>query len=111
MPVVPQTLSCAVAASTNAGATVAVNGNKIISCAVPALGSASTVRLQGSLDGTTWLDLKDTTPTTLQFASNSGEFLMDGDYCARFLGVSYVRPYLGTTQSTAVTFTFVLSQE
>lgn len=111
MPLTPQRVTRTVAAGANAGATLDVAGNKIIACAVPALGSASTVRLQGSLDGETWLDLKDTTPTTLAFGSSSGTFLMDGDYCARFLGVPYVRPYLATTQAAAVSFTFVLSQE
>ena len=111
MPQVPQTVPSAVPASTNAGATVNLKGAKVFAVLVPSLGTASTVRLQGSLDGSTFKDLKDTTPTTLQFASSSGDFVMDGDYCARFLGVPYVRPYLGTTQASAVTFTFIVSQE
>lgn len=74
---------------------------------LPAL-DAGACRLQGSPDGSTWYDCFDTAAATLQFASNSGAFCLDCDYCARFMFNRFVRVKTSNNQTAARTLTYIM---
>ena len=78
-------------------------GQRLVAIYVPTIDSG-TVRLQGSHDGSTWADLKDTVPATLQFAASTGDFWMDADYLARFAGIPFLRIVTGAVQTAARDF-------
>lgn len=112
MPIAPRLSTVKVTAASLNSAVLDCRGAKIMAVYVPTLGTATTVKIQGSADGSSFADLKDTTPSTVgSFGSSSGDFWMDAEVVCRFLGIRYLRFVLGGAQAADVTFTVVLSEE
>ena len=100
----PGTLS--IASGSNTSSALDLRGITFFSIFLPTL-DAGTVRLIGSYDGTNYFDMQDMTPVVLVFGSGTGNFVMDGDYCARFLGCAFVQVKTSVNQTAARTINYV----
>jgi hypothetical protein len=87
-----------------------MRGVKVLAVYVPTL-TSGTVKLQGSYDGATWADLKDTAGTTLEFGTSTGGFWMDADYVARFLSIPFLRLATGGNQGADRVFRITTARE
>jgi hypothetical protein len=87
-------------------------GHKLTAVYIPALGTSCTITIEASQDGLTYKNLKDTTPAIVgQWASSAGDFWLDGDSLARFLGIPHVRIKLGSVQAAAIDCIIIQSQD
>jgi hypothetical protein len=110
IPLATTTPAAGAISSVNYGAYWDVRGKRVTAVKVPAFGTATKFRLQGSFDGTTWKDLyAQSTGAVQEYVSSSGDFLVDADYIARFFGIPYLRPVISTAQAADIAFDAVLS--
>jgi hypothetical protein len=111
MPSVPQTPGCTIASGATTSNSVDLKGQKIVSVRVPTIDSG-TFTIECSDDGSTWVNMKDTNGTVIgQWTTSTGGFMCDGDVCARFMGVNYIRFVCEATQTETRTIKVVVAQE
>lgn len=91
-------------AGTTSGA-IDMRGKTLASIDVPTLTSA-TFTIEGSMDGSTWRNVKDTSGTVVgQWSASTGAFICDADTVARFVGIPYLRFVCGAAQGAERTIT------
>lgn len=112
MPQTPRAATVTIANGASESAAIRLAGATVFSIFLPTL-TSGTCRLQGSYDGTNWFDMKDaaTSPATLEYGTNTGNFVMDGDYTARFLGIPFVRVKTSVNQGADRTINYVICRE
>lgn len=111
MPLVPQYPGCTIASGQTTSNSVSLIGQKIVSVRVPTIDSG-TFAIECSDDDSTWVTMKDTSGTAVgSWTTSTGGFMLDGDVCARFMGVPYIRFVCGASQTAARTIKVVVAQE
>jgi hypothetical protein len=96
----------------NACAAIDLRGTRSMALYVGTMTNSVKIRLQGSYDGTTWADMKDTSPAVVEFAASLGGFWMDGDYVARFLMFPWVRAIVSADPGgSGVTLQVILARD
>ena len=67
--------------------------------------TAATIQVKGSMDGTNFKDIKDTTGAVVGlWASSTGDFICDADTIARLVGIPFLQIVSGGAQGAARTF-------
>jgi hypothetical protein len=83
---------------------VDMTGKTLLGIDVPTL-DTGTFTIEGSMDGTTWRNVKDTSLATVgQWASGTGAFICDADTVARFVGIPFLR-FVAASQTADRTIT------
>jgi hypothetical protein len=86
-----------------------MRGRTLLGVHVPTI-TSGTFEIEGSLDGTNWATVKDTSGSAVaQWATSPGGFICDADALARLVGIPHVRFKCGASQGADRTITYATS--